>query len=247
MTSSDQKTQPGWPAESTTETPVIPARKPRPGMLAIGAVAVVAFLLALIAAVNSWRAASAVGALQTKVDRLGTAAAPQPGPVATPPAEATTDSPSPDATPTGSAPTLNAQTQYKVNYVSKRMNISGVCNQTVYLDLDEPRVQSGSNEAELNIGNCNGGPPNFTLADGVQGSQVDSDSVTPIECNNQIQLSPLPRVGMPLRQGQVYCVVTSLDNARAAALSWKMVVLSVSSIGEDGKVSLDASAWDIPY
>jgi hypothetical protein len=30
-------------------------------------------------------------------------------------------------------------------------------------------------------------------------------------------------------------------------LSWKMVVLSVSSIGEDGKVSLDASAWDIPY
>ena len=247
MTSSDQKTQPGWPTESTIQTPVIPARKLRPGMLAIGAVAVVAFLLALIAAVNSWRAASAVGALQTKVDRLGTAAAPQPGPVATPTAEATTENASPDTTPTGSAPTLNAQTQYKVNYVSKRMNVSGVCNQAVYIDLDEPRVQSSSDEAELSVGACQGGTPAFTLSDGVQGSRVDSDSVTPIECNNQIQLSPLARTGTPLRQGQVYCAMTSLDRARATALSWKMVVLSVTSVGEDGTVSLDVSAWDIPY
>ena len=227
------------------------ARTRHLGMLAIGAVAGLALIVALAAAVTSWRVTSSVDKLQATVDNL--AGTPQQGAPAAPTTDATQEpaesTDSPDAPPTGSVPSLNAQTRYTVTYTRKRMRISADCSETVYIDLDEPRVQSPSEAAELSLSTgCSTETPKLTiLKDGVQGSETQSDSVTPAECNNQIQLSPLSRAGRPVRQGQVYCIMTSLNDARASAISWKMVVLSVTSVAEDRTVALEASAWDIPY
>ena len=263
MTPSDPKAQQTYaghaapaPAQRAASAPPTnqvqsgPSDRRHPGTLAIGAVAGVALVVALVSAFTSWRVTSSVDKLQTAVDNL---AAPQQGAPAAPTTDATqppTDSADPpDTTPTGSVPTLNAQTQYTVTYTKKRMHISGACNDTVYIDLDEPRVQAPYQAAELSFNNaCSPDtPPKFTISAEVQGSEIQSDSVTPAECNNQIQLSPLARTELPVRQGQVYCIMTSLGDARTAGISWKMVALSVTSVAEDKTVALEASAWDIPY
>ena len=239
------------PAQAGKQSHNDPSGGRRLGLLAIGGVAGLALLIALAAVVTSWRVTSSVDKLQARVDNL--AGAPQRGAAPGTTTESTqapagsTDQP--DATPTGSVPSLNAQTRYTVNYTKKRMRISAECTNTVYIDLDEPRVQAPSDAAELSLDTgCSTTTPKLTIYDdGVQGSETDSDSVTPAECNNQIQLSPLPRTGLPIRQGQVYCIMTSLEDARASAISWKMVVLSVTSVAEDRTVALEASAWDIPY
>ena len=250
MTSSDQKTQSEWSTHPTDETPSVPPRNRRPGVLTIGAAAAVALVLALFAAVSSWQTASSVAALRAEIENRGRVPGPAPSPATMTPAQPSTATPeAPDATPTGSAPSLNAQTQYRVDYTRKRMRISAACGSSVSLDLDEPRVQAATEVAELTyLKNCSPDTPKFTITnDEVQGAEVQSDSVTPIECNEQIQLSPLPRTGLPIRQGQVYCVMTSLSSARESGQSWKMVVLSVTSVAEDDTVGLEASAWDIPF
>ena len=265
MTPSDPNTQQtfsGFPppapaqragsAPPTDDGPRRAGPQRRLGELAIGAAAGLALVLSLVAAFTSWRVTSSVDKLQTTVDSLRgapvqTSTPGAPTEATEPPTDTATE---PNATPTGSTPSLNAQTQFTVNYTKKRMRISGACNDSVYIDLDEPRVQSPSDAAELSFLNPCGGdtPPRFTIQkDDVQGSEIKSDSVTPAECNNQIQLSPLPRAGLPIRQCQVYCIMTSLNNARASAQSWKMVVLSVTSVASDDTVALEASAWDIPY
>jgi hypothetical protein len=264
VTPSDPQSQPTYTgytpsAPAQRGGPTQPVKQPRNdasggrrlGMLAIGGVAGLALVIALVAVVTSWRVTSSVDKLQATVDNL--AGAPQqgaaPGTTTEPTQAPVGSTDQPDATPTGSVPSLNAQTRYTVNYTKKRMRISAECNNTVYIDLDEPRVQAPSDAAELSLDTgCSTATPKLTIyGNGVQGSETESDSVTPAECNNQIQLSPLPRTGLPIRQGQVYCIMTSLEDARASAISWKMVVLSVTSVAEDRTVALEASAWDIPY
>jgi hypothetical protein len=145
-------------------------------------------------------------------------------------------------------PSLNAQTQFTVNYTGKRMRIAATCGDYVHIDLDEPRIQTASGVAELTYFNaCSTEPPNLKFSnDGVEGSEVQSEKVTPAECTSAIQLSPLPRTELPIRQGQVYCVKTSLGQARESAQTWKMVILSITSVGQDDTIGLEASAWDIP-
>jgi hypothetical protein len=243
--------QRGGPAQAGKQSHGDPSGGRRLGLLAVGAVAGLALLIALAAVVTSWRVTSSVDKLRATVDKLAAAPQPDGAPGTTTestPAPAETTEPT-DATPTGSVPSLNAQTRYTVNYTKKRMRISAECSNTVYIDLDEPRVQAPSDAAELTLNTgCTTATPKLTIYDDdVQGSETESDSVTPAECNNQIQLSPLPRTGLPVRQGQVYCIMTSLSKARASAVSWKMVVLTVTSVAEDRTVALEASAWDIPY
>ncbi|AGL17957.1 hypothetical protein [Actinoplanes sp. N902-109] len=146
-------------------------------------------------------------------------------------------------------PTLNAQTQYKVKYTDQTLKVRPDCGYGVYVDLDEPRVQVESDVAELNFSNncTTAGTIHFELSNDVFGSAVDSESVTPIECAEQVRTSPLAQGrDEPVRRGSVYCIMTSRNAAQASGISWKMVILSVTSTSQNDTVTLKVSSWDIP-
>jgi len=145
-------------------------------------------------------------------------------------------------------PELNAQTRYEVKYTDQALRISAGANCTsVAIDFDEPRVGADDIRKDLGFDRpCTSQGERIELADGVQGSLADSASVQPADCADQIRTSPLAAGSQPIRTGQVYCLNTSLDAARSQAITWKMVVLTVTAMAQDGTVTFQVTAWDIP-
>jgi hypothetical protein len=241
-------TSPDW--TNTPAQPSPPPKKRRGGGLTIF-IAVLALLFSLVSAVLSWHAAGRASSTAGKVDTLIAAqkALPPPPPAPVTPA-APTGQPvdtSTAAPPPGSVPTLDAQTQYKVKYTNQSLRIAAGCGQNIDIDLDEPRVQAASQVSELTYYDaCGPQTATIDLKNGVQGSEVGSEFVTPVECAEQIRTSPLSRESHPVRRGQVYCIETSLGDATSSAITWKMVLLEISAMAEDGAVTLKSSAWDIP-
>jgi len=227
------------------------AARSRGGLVAV-AFAGVALLLALVSALLSWRAADradeALDKLSSLVASPGSDAAPSRSPASEQPSgEQSADAPAPTAS--GAVPELNKQTRYEVKYTGETLRVpaGNTCSDTVYIDLDEPRVQTAAGIAELEFHRpCGSGAPYLSLTSGVDASEVTSESVTPYDCADQIRTSPIAGEEQPLRRGQVYCITTSWDDARAAAIRWKMVVLSVTATPQDGSVTFTASAWEIP-
>lgn len=217
------------------------------------AIAVVALFLALLSTVFSWRAAGKASDNADDIKALNARlaavpAAPAPTELTGQPTTDVTDEPTADPTdsPTGSVPTLNAQTQYKIRYTDQPLQVPVTCSRRIQVDLDEPRVQVGDDVSELYVG-CATPASIMRLGDGVNGSEVQSASVTPIECAERIRTSPLAEdADLPVRKGQVYCLTTSRSVAASSAITWKMVVLSVTATASDGSLTLKATAWDIP-
>jgi hypothetical protein len=217
--------------------------------LAALAIATIALLLGRFAAVQSWRAADKADQALDQLNEF--AGAPAATPTAEPPAvtDPPTDPPTTDPTPaeTGSVPALNAQTEYEVRYPDETLRMPGDCAQTVYIDLDEPRVRVQTGLAEFTYHDpCGTQTAYVDLRQGVRGSLAPSASITPIECGELIRTSPLSDNNQPIRRGQVYCINTSLDEARNSAGTWKMVILEVTAVTQDGAATFKASAWDIP-
>ncbi|GAA2555848.1 hypothetical protein GCM10010435_28080 [Winogradskya consettensis] len=219
-------------------------------------ISVIALILFAFTAFFSWRALGRADDALAQVNALASArAAETPPQVAADPtvATTTTDPPTsvasddPTAEPAATVPSLDAQTQYKTRYTGQTLRIPPSCNSSVYIDLDEPRVQTESNVAELIYNNpCGVGTAQFSLRNDVTASAVPSEAVTPIECAEQIRTSPLGTADEPIRRGSVYCVKTSPNDAQATGITWKMVILAVTATAQDGTVTLKASAWDIP-
>lgn len=221
--------------------------------LLVPGAAVLAVLLSLAAVALAWRARSRATEALDKASSLTVVPPPaqvagEPpttGPATEPAIDDTSES-APDDT---SAPVLNAQTKFTVKYAGKKLSIStSECAAPVKIDLDEPRVGVDDTTKDIWIGpHCNAASLTLSLNTGVDGSKAGSPDVQPAECANLIQLSPLPQdSAQPLRTGQVYCLNTSRDAAKVTANSWKMVVLEVTAIAQDGTVTFNASAWDIP-
>ncbi|GIE17902.1 hypothetical protein Ahu01nite_010040 [Winogradskya humida] len=217
----------------------------------------IAVILFAFTAFFSWRALGKADDALTQVNALASARAAEAPPqvVADPTVAATTADPptaaateDPAGEPAATVPSLNAQTQYKTRYTSQTLRIPPSCTSSVYIDLDEPRVQTESNVAELSYENpCGGGTTaQFSLQSDVTASAVPSEAVTPIECAEQIRTSPLGKANEPIRRGSVYCVKTSPNAAQTSGITWKMVILAVTATAQDGTVTLKASAWDIP-
>ncbi|WP_430788599.1 hypothetical protein [Actinoplanes sp. G11-F43] len=241
----------------TTPNPQTPGPRRRTGRsLIFPVIAVLAFLLGAFAAVQSWRAAENTAEV---LDRLAAPATvppsvtpPEPAPVseaAEQQAEPSTEPPTEPAgdNTTGSAPVLDARTQYTDRYDSEDLRVPVDCNSAIYVDLDEPRMKVESSLAEFYYQNpCGTSTAFINLSDGVEGSVVTSTAVTPVECAENIRRSPMSSDRYPIRRGQVYCIKTSLDTARSSAVTWKMVLVEVTATGQDGTVTFRASAWDIP-
>jgi hypothetical protein len=248
--------QPGRPGAAPPTAPGEAATAPRrrgSGLILVTlAVAVLALLLGVVAAGLSWRAVDQAGQALDRLNALPTAPPPPPPPPST--EAAPTDEPieEPTAEPTGAdgsavVPELNAQTQYKQRYTDETLRVPATCGSTTAIDLDEPRVKVESSFAEFShYDPCGSGAPYLNLGDRVEASLVASSIVTPVECAEQIRTSPVSSDNQPVRRGQVYCVKTSLDAARASAGTWKMVLVEVTATGQDGAVTFKATAWDIP-
>jgi len=215
---------------------------------------VLALLFGLFAAVQSGRAADKAGQALDRLDRLAAPTAPPaaavPPPANTPAGEEPSTDPAtaePDPNGTGTTPELNAQTQYKQRYANQALRVAADCNAGIHIDLDEPRVKVDQALGEFSYYDPCGAPAGYlNLGSAIEGSLVSSSAVTPIECAEQIRTSPVSSENQPVRRGQVYCIKTSLDAARASAGTWKMVVLEVTATAQDGTVTFKASAWDIP-
>ncbi|XVU29102.1 hypothetical protein ACQPZJ_19185 [Actinoplanes sp. CA-054009] len=211
-------------------------------------------MLALVAAGLSWVAVGRAGDALDQVAALPTGPAPAPA-TTEPAAEPTTETPVTtgpvEDPPVGSTeePTLNPNAEFTSNYTSQTLRMPSKCNDDVYIDLDEPRVGADYQRAELTYSrSCSASQgPQFTLSQGSRGSEVESTTVTPAECADRIRTSPLlSGTNQPLKRGQVFCVNTSLSEATSTAQTWKMALLSVSAVGQDGAVTFKVSAWDIP-
>jgi hypothetical protein len=250
--------------QSATATPQAPSTRTgaqptaptggRRSLIAI-AVAIAAVVVALGSLGISWRALDQAGDARDIANARGPAGPaatqePATGPTTEPAPADPTDAPAVPVDPaaTGPLPTLNAQTQYTVKYTgeSLKMVVAG-CTDEMYIDLDEPRLRVGLGSAELSFETeCSGGTQTLKLVNGAVGSEAESPTTTPAECNEKIRTSPLGEIAQPARRGRVFCVMTNLDIARASGDTWKMVVVEVKSTAQDGTVTIQANAWNIP-
>jgi hypothetical protein len=219
------------------------------------AMAAAALLLAVVSAGLSWRAldqandardiaaAGAVGAQDADGRATQpTATAPQDNGPATEEPILPED---PAVTP--QEPELNEQTEFKVKYSKELLRLRAECSYQMKADLDEPRVGVDSREDLIFNMACGGDTSSLVLADGVVGARVDSSTLTPADCADQIRTGALPPQGpTPARQGVVLCVKTSHAAASEQGITQKMVVLEIRGVAQDGTVTVQATAWDIP-
>ncbi len=235
--------------------PVRPTRS-KGGLLAIG-ISLVALLLAFGSAVFAWRAIDqAKDAKDIAIGRAPVLASNEPP--ATQPEPTTVDpgqtpgeeSAAPDGGPRspGEPPALGERTVYKPHYEKQVLRLAAQCNSWSYVDLDEPRVNVGSSGYDLRLSmGCNNAPSRFNLGYGVDGSDAAQIATKPQECADLIRAAPIPREGsVPVRKGIVICLTTDYAAARERGDEWRMVLVEVVAIGNDGAVTVQATAWDIP-
>ncbi|HEU4349677.1 MAG TPA: hypothetical protein VFR35_18020 [Actinoplanes sp.] len=238
--------------------PTAPDEEPAPAPAAKGRlatlVAFVAVLVALLAAgIAGWavhRANVAVAASDRLADQISGAAQPTATPAqhtpTEPGAEAPTQEPTPDPGLT-TEPTLDPQAVYEKKYDKRVLTAQIPYSGSRYIDLDAPRVddQDGA-DVTLHTGNTSSSF-NLEFPDGAAAASVDDPQTTPNDCAEKIQYSPLaPGDRYSFRQGDVFCVKTSLTAAQARADNQRIVVLEIKSVGSDDTISLSVTAWDVP-
>jgi hypothetical protein len=115
---------------------------------------------------------------------------------------------------------------------------------TIYVDLDEPRVNVG-NDGDLSLTSCNS---RQTLDFGNSTASIaGSAGVTPNECAESIRTSALSSdAHQPVQPGLVLCVATSRAAALDKGITRKIAVVVVKAVASDLTVTLVVSAWNIP-
>ncbi|MEW2445062.1 hypothetical protein [Micromonospora marina] len=217
-------------------------------------ISVLALLVALVSSAVAWRAFDQA---RTARDIASAEAGPVPDSNRpSPPEDVVTAAPSvtigqvPDpARSPGERPELNEQTVYEPKYDKQSLTLRPVeCYRPMYADLDEPRANVGSDGYDilLNLG-CGAGAPYLQLGAGIDASQQARPGLTPQECAEAIRSTPLgAEAKAPARKGVLICLNTSYADARQRGDRWRMVLLEVVAVGNDGGVTIQASAWNIP-
>ncbi|WP_130400311.1 hypothetical protein [Micromonospora violae] len=217
-------------------------------------VAVLALLLALGSAAVSWRALDQAQTARDIASARGPAApsAPAAEPIPSGPAvsadpEQTAASPEEPPRSPGTPPEITAETVYKPKYENQSLTLKTAdCFAKMQVDLDEPRANVGSGKADVELG-CRNNTPWFELAPGVEGSEAAKAGMKPGECGDAIRSAPIAaQTRVPLRKGSWLCVTTNFQTASAQRDEWRMILVEIVSIGNDGAVVIRATAWDIP-
>lgn len=216
-------------------------------MVALGA-ALLALLVSCASALFSWRAADQAAeakdaALGGRSQQGATPQAGVPNPTAAP-----AEKP-PPADPNATVPpTLGEDTVYSVHYTKQTLTLTAKCNDSMYADLDEPRGNVASNGADIEfIAGCSAtNPSGLSLGSGVDASSAGAPNMDPRECADRIRTSPVGDAPIPVRKGVAICMTTSYAAARARGDRWRLVLLVVTGVAEDGAVTVEANAWDAP-
>jgi hypothetical protein len=206
-------------------------------------------VVALVAVATAAVALGQARDAKARADRAlaGTGTAPdtggQPGP---PPPVAGNTTPAGRPGPSPTPGQIDPRADFTVVYQQQELQLPnpGSYN-SVYVDLDEPRVGVRNNYDITLTGS--GDRMYFQLPDDVMSSSVGVPSVTPKECAEKIRTAPLADdATVPPKAGVVLCIATSLDDAAKQGITRKMVVLQVRAVGADGTVNILVSAWAIP-
>jgi hypothetical protein len=135
-----------------------------------------------------------------------------------------------------------------VRYSGEVLNPQVTTSNEAYIDLDEPRVGNSGADLLLEVPGFGSDPPYFNLQQSdVTAAEAATPEVTPDDCLEQIRTSPLPPdAEVPAQRGTVLCVLTSLVRAAEQGINQKLVVLHVSALGDDGRVTIEVDAWEQP-
>jgi hypothetical protein len=217
-------------------------------------VSVVAVLFALVSLGVAWRALDQAKDAHD-IALAGRDTTPGQQPTAQPPAPTTGDTGTSTATTpvnptaTGEPPPLDQRTVYKVKYDKQSLILKPQSSSTMYIDVDEPRVNTESGagyDIELSPA-YNSASPYFTLGDGVAASDQGAPDMTPQDCADRIRRAPVADNGrIPARQGLDVCLITSFSAAQQRGDVRRMVLMEVTGVAADGAVTVQLSAWDIP-
>ncbi|MGC4888530.1 hypothetical protein [Micromonospora sp. DT227] len=238
-----------------------PVGVPRSGgrglvVLALG-VAGLALLLALGSAIFAWRALDQAQDAKDIALRSGpivsaSATGEPDGGAQTPASSAPTEAggTTPDDTPRspGEAPPLDERTVYRPSYQKQPLVLKASCSNSMYADLDEPRTRNDATGADIRFSRgCGNEPSTLRLEDGVEGTDATSASATPQECAEKIRTALIGEgQPIPVRKGTTICVTTDYAYAKAHGDPWRMALIEVIGVANDGSTTLQVTGWDIP-
>jgi hypothetical protein len=159
-----------------------------------------------------------------------------------------TASPEDTATPTD---VLNPQAVYTPVYSGEVLNPQVTGDSQAYVDLDEPRVGADFNKADIRLDvSFRVDVPYFQVtseADDHAAAEAGSPTLTPEDCADLIRTGPLPDdAQVPAQRGTVLCIATSPTSAAAQGINQRIAVLHVTALGDDGRVTIEVSAWEVP-
>jgi hypothetical protein len=159
--------------------------------------------------------------------------------------------PAGNASPRASdAPLPTASANYTVAYEDRKLTLQpngadcGGNARTV--DLDKPAINasSGGDIEYQPTYRCQGAPSLQFVSDKV--ATVVSADATPEDCAQAIQLSPASQEIAP-SQDLVVCAVTDGQGAANEPVRAKVTRIVVTGVGQEQKVALSVTAWEIPY
>ena len=241
------------PAEPPTASlPPAKAPRSRAGWVAVG-VALVALLLSVVSTSVSLYALSRSSGDDTKTT-AGQSPLASAAPTTGQQPSQTAESPSPqDSSSLSSSPTppdvLSPQAELVTAYTTQEINPLATSSNVTYIDLDEPRVLQGSDKSDLTLRRdySASAVPYFLFDEGTSVAMAKEPSVQPADCADLIRKAPVPyNQRVPAQRETVICVATSLSEAHTQGIKQKMVVMYVTALGDNGRVSIRLSAWHVP-
>lgn len=252
-------TAPPRPSAPSPSPPSAPGRLTRSVWL-VALSALVASVVSLVIAAGSFAHAVTARDRAAAAERLADAMSngdpvePRPAPADPTPTgqNLPEDTPvSPPADPPVETPpqSFDPQAEFTLRYSDEVLNPQ-VTSANVYIDLDEPRVVFDREEADLvlEVNSFGSDPPYFDLPTStVAAAEAGDAEANPDDCLERLRTSPLPpSVQVPAQRGTVLCLLTSLVRAAEQGINQKIVVVYVSALGAEGRVTLELNAWEQP-
>jgi hypothetical protein len=147
------------------------------------------------------------------------------------------------------APLPTASANYTVSYQDRRLSLQPNgrnCLGGRSIDLDQPAINvlSGG-DIEYNPTSGCQGPPSLRFASDKLAT-VSSADATPEDCAQAIQLSPASQDIAP-SQDLVICAVTDGQGAANEPVRAKIARIVVAGVGQEQKVTLNVTTWEIPH
>jgi hypothetical protein len=138
-------------------------------------------------------------------------------------------------------PATTKTTSFAVSYAQEPLRVQVGCSAILYVDLDEPRTDAGSQVSDLRYDSrCGQEQPRLTLGPGATGgAQVRDSDTDAAGCARAIRTSPIgPGASVEVRKGVVLCVLTAAKPA-------EMVLVEITEVGQTGTAGMRATSWRV--